>query len=102
MSVEIDDGGQQFIGTLQTDEITFWRLEGEVVDPRNLDAETAAAWEAAIGREPSVGLLLIEFAPTTKLEGHYLRGTFRAFVEGDAMVGTHTDGEYEQTFDLRR
>lgn len=102
MSVEIDDGGRQFIGTVQSDDITFWRISGGTVDPLALDAEDVAVWEAAIGRAVTADLLLIEFEPTTKLEGHYLRGTFRAYIEGDEMIGAQTDGEYERVFTLRR
>ncbi|MCC7293331.1 MAG: hypothetical protein IT449_14825 [Phycisphaerales bacterium] len=102
MSVEIDDGGQQFIGTVQSDAITFWRLAGQTVAPRQLDDEEIAVWEAVIGRAVTADLLLIEFSPTTKIEGHYLRGTFRARIEGDEMTGTQTDGEYEHVFTLHR
>ncbi len=102
MSVQIDDGGQQFIGTVQTDEITFWRFSGRVVNAADLTADESAEWESALGREVTDDLLLIEFEPQSKLEGHFIRGTFRAYVEGDAMEGMQTDGEYEHAFSLLR
>ncbi|KAB2948887.1 MAG: hypothetical protein L6Q93_12090 [Phycisphaerae bacterium] len=100
MSVEIDDGGRQFIGTVQTDEITFWRFSGHVVDGADFTADERAEWESALGREVTADLLLIEFEPETKLEGHFIRGTFRACIEDDAMTGIQVDGEYQHEFSL--